>query len=72
MAEEHNLILEHLRALRGDMADVKGGVRGLKEEMIGIRQHLAGFLTHDSVQDEEIAILKARLERIETRLNIAD
>jgi hypothetical protein len=72
MAEEHNLIIEHLRALRSDMGEVKGSLRGIKEEMIGLRQHMGGFLTHESVQDEEIVTIKSRIERIEARLNIAD
>lgn len=72
MAEEHNLLLEHLRALRSDMTDVKSGIRGLKEEMVGMRHHMGGFLTHESVQDEEIATLKARIERLEDRMNISD
>jgi hypothetical protein len=72
MAEEHNLILEHLRAIRSDMSDVKTGLRSIKDEMVGLRQHMGGFLTHESVQDEEIASLRLRLERIESRLNIVE
>ncbi len=76
MAEEHNIIIEHLRALRNDNAELKkgldGGLRSVKEELVGIRQHMGGFLTHEGVQDEEIATLRARVERLESRLNISE
>ena len=70
MADEFNLMLEHLKALRADSRDVKRELSGMREELTGIRHHMSGFLSHEALQDEEIAVLKQRLERVETRLNI--
>jgi hypothetical protein len=43
MAEEHNLIIDHLQSLRSHMGEVKGSLRGIKEEMISLPQHMGGL-----------------------------
>lgn len=65
-----NLILEHLRAMRADMSTIAGKVDALQGEMISMRQHFAGFLGHQVVQDQRVAEMDDRLERIEKRLEL--
>ncbi len=40
MMETDNIVLEHLRAIRGDIAAIKDDMRGMKAEMTAIRQHM--------------------------------
>jgi len=47
-------------------------VRGLRTEMTSMRQHMAGMATLQDLDHTDIAALKARLDRIEKRLELAD
>ena len=67
-----NLLLEHLRAIRGDMAKMADSMRTMQTEMTAMRQHLAGVVTIQEHDHGDIAALKVRLERIERRLEIAE
>ena len=40
MAEVENLVLDILRRLQSDMADLKHGQRSIRDELIGVRQQL--------------------------------
>ena len=44
-AEVENLMLEHLRAIRADTAKMAEDIRGLRTEMTSMRQHMAGVVT---------------------------
>ena len=68
---EH-IILEHLRALRNEVTDVKVEMGLMRGEMIAMKQHTAGLLASESTRDYETAAVKVRLDRIERRLNISD
>ena len=72
MGEPDNLILEHLRAIRAEVARMVDEVRGLRTEMTSMRQHMAGMVTLQDLDHTDIAALKARLDRIEKRLELAD
>jgi hypothetical protein len=72
MAEPDNLMLEHLRAIRGDMAKMADWMQTLSVEMTAIRQHLAGVVTIQEHDHTDIASIKVRLDRIEKRLELAD
>jgi ribosome biogenesis GTPase A len=50
-----NLILEHLRAMRGDMAKMSERVDVISAEILIIRQHMAGLLGSQTLHDTEIA-----------------
>ena len=67
-----NLILEQLRAIRGDIAHIKADIQGLKTEMNAIRLHVRGVETLQDHDHGDIAAIKLRLERIEKRLELAD
>jgi len=72
MAEAENLMLEHLRAIRGDMAKMADRMETMSAEMTAIRQHLAGVVTIQEHDHGDIATIKTRLDRIEKRLELAD
>jgi hypothetical protein len=72
MAEPDNLVLDLLRAMRGDMAKMADAMRSLNVEVIAIRQHLAGVLTIQDHDHGEVAAIKDRLDRIERRLELVD
>ena len=67
-----NLILEHLRAMRGDMAKMAERVDTISAEILIIRQHMAGLLGSQTLHDHEIAGMKVRLDRIEKRLDLVE
>ena len=71
-AEPDNLILEHLRAIRGEMGRLSNWMETMSTEMTAMRHHLLGAITtlnHDHV---DIAEMKVRLDRIERRLELVD
>ncbi len=72
MTEPENLMLEHLRAIRGDMARMAEDARGLRTEMTSMPQHMAGVVTLQELDHADVAALKSRLDRIERRLELAE
>ena len=70
--EPENLMLDHLRAIRGEMARMADYMQGMRAEMTSLRQHLAGVVTLQEHDHGDIAAIKSRLERIEQRLELAD
>ncbi len=67
-----NLILEHLRAMRADMTRMADQMATMRAEMTATRQQVAGIVTLQDHDHTDIAALKARLERIEQRLDLID
>ncbi|MCL6708386.1 hypothetical protein M8R20_15400 [Pseudomonas sp. R2.Fl] len=67
-----NLILEHLRVMRSDIATLKDEMTGMRAEMRSIKQHMAAFMSHEAAQDGDIATVKLQLERIGKRLDIVE
>jgi hypothetical protein len=51
---------------------MKEEMSGMRAEMLIIRQHMAGLLGGQTLQDAEIANLKVRLDRIEKRLELTE
>jgi hypothetical protein len=68
---EH-IMLEHLRAIRGDVSYLKTELSGVRAEMLGIKHHIAAFIANEVVQDSDLASLKMRLDRIERRLDLVE
>ncbi|MCA3644194.1 MAG: hypothetical protein IOC63_20545 [Methylobacterium sp.] len=68
---EH-LLLEHLRAIRGDMTRLADDMRTMRSEMTALRQHVSGIVTLQEHDHGDIASLKARLDRIEKRLDLVE
>ena len=72
MVEPDNLVLEQLRAIRGDLGKVANEMQTMRVEMTAMRQHMAGMMTIQEHDHVDIAGIKNRLERIEKRLELAD
>jgi tetrahydromethanopterin S-methyltransferase subunit G len=72
MNEPENLVLEHLRALRADVAKVATRLDNLTMEVRSSNAHVAAIVQSDMHQNVRIAELEARLERVEKRLEIVD
>jgi hypothetical protein len=72
MVEPDNLVLDHLRAIRRDTTKMADWMHTMSVEMTAMRQHLAGVVTIQEHDHGDIAGIKARLDRIEKRLELAD
>ena len=72
MIDTNNVVLEHLRVIRADMGNLKEDMSAVRTEVREIKQHVAAFLSHEILQDGDIASIKARLDRIEKRLDLND
>jgi hypothetical protein len=75
--QTENLILEILRAMRGDIAGIKAKLEELFMRMGGVEGHLARIDTHlahvggDVLgQHARVDALEGRIERIERRLEL--
>jgi len=72
MVEPDNLVLEYLRAIRGDMKKMATEMHSMRIEMTAMRHVMTGHSIQLDHDDSEIAILKIRVDRIEKRLDLAD
>jgi predicted nuclease with TOPRIM domain len=73
MAEKsENLVLEHLRAIRTDMGQLKEGVDRVELRLASIEGHIASFQLSETRQNSELDKLCQRIDRIEKRLELAD
>lgn len=67
-----NLVLEHLRALRTDMSDIKQRLSGLELQMAAMGQQLAGLTTAVYGGKSDMEAFRHRLEHIERRLDLRE
>ena len=74
-----NLVLEHLRAIRADIAAVKEDTREIKARLAVVESGVAGlrrdngdFASSIAAQHLSYDRLADRVERIEQRLNLAN
>jgi predicted nucleic acid-binding Zn-ribbon protein len=65
MTEVENLILDHLRHMRG-------GIDGLREDMREVKTRLGILENQYASMSSRLDRLDARVERIERRLDLAD
>lgn len=73
MTEEiSNLILEHLRAIRSDIAQLGERIDRVEMRLSTIEHHMSGFLASSARQQEDIDSLRRRIERIERRLELVE
>lgn len=72
MDQSDNLILEHLKAIRKDIAVMADRMDTIAAEMMAMRQHSAGALTLQDHDHADLAAIKSRLDRVERRLEIID
>lgn len=74
--EQANLMLEHMRQFRNQLADLVGEVRVNQHSIDGqlgmIRHQLSTMAGYQVLQDEGISHMRQRIERIERRLDLVD
>ena len=72
MVEPDHIVLERLRAIRGDTGKLVGEMQTIRPEMTAMRQFMAGMMTIQEHDHVDIAGIKLRLDRIEKRLELAN
>jgi len=76
MAEDSNTSMElmHqlLKQMNKNLSDMNQGQRLTNERLGAIEHHMAAFHTTANIQHEELDTVKARLARIEKRLDLTD
>jgi DNA anti-recombination protein RmuC len=68
----NELMYEQLKAIRGELAELKPEVRSMGAEMRAIKGHLAALVISDTNRDLKMAEFGLRLERVEARLNLRE
>lgn len=71
-AEIENLVLEHLRLIRSDIADLKRETSSINVQLASMGQQLGALTTAVYGGKSEIDELKRRIERVERRLELSD
>lgn len=71
-AEIESLVLEHLRAIRSDLADLKREVTGNSVQLSAMGQQLAGLTVAVYAGKSDVDDLKRRMDRIERRLELTE
>ena len=71
-AEIDNLGLEHLRAIRGDLADVKNRLASVELNLSTLGQQIGALTTATYSGKSELDSLRQRMERIERRLEFSE
>lgn len=67
-----NLVLEHLRAMRGDLADIKDRLTNVEINLASLGQQVGALTTAVYSGKTETDDLRRRVERIERRLGLSD
>ena len=71
-AEIDSLVLEHLRAIRADIADLKREVAGNSIQLSAMGQQLGALTTAVYGGKSDMDEVKRRIDRIERRLELTD
>ncbi len=67
-----SLVLELLRAIRADIADLKRDVTGNTVQIAALGQQLAGLTTAVYSGKSDLEDMKRRVERLERRLELRE
>ncbi|MEM6491802.1 MAG: hypothetical protein AAF684_07890 [Pseudomonadota bacterium] len=77
MTVTNELMFEMLKTIQATLAEHGRKLDEMRSSLTGIQTHLhahqtqiGGLMLHDSVQDGAVASIRARLDRIERRLEI--
>ncbi len=71
-AEIESLVLEHLRAIRADVADIKDRLAQVELNLSAIGQQVGALTTAVYSGRSDVDSLRRRVERIERRLELSD
>ncbi|MGR3490681.1 MAG: hypothetical protein ACU0DW_01375 [Shimia sp.] len=64
-------LLEHFRALRGDIAHLKDEMRFVRGDLNVLRQHVGGLVQSDLARDDRFVTIEERISRLERRLELS-
>lgn len=67
-----NLVLELLRAIRADIADLNDRMTGVEIQVSALGQQLTGLTTAVYSGKNDLELVKRRIERLEKRLELHD
>jgi len=70
--EIESLVLEHLRAIRADLAELRREVAGNSVQISAMGQQLAGLTAAVYASKSDLDDIKRRLDRVERRLELTD
>lgn len=68
----NELLLETLKSIQAKLSDIGSDLQDVKTDMRGIKGHMASFMQSEVAQDNSMAAIQARLDRIERRLEISE
>ncbi|TNF22985.1 MAG: hypothetical protein EP318_01180 [Rhodobacteraceae bacterium] len=66
-----NVTLRYLRRIDEKVDRLSDSIADLASDVRGVKTHMAGFMQNEIAQDGALASVKARLDRIERRLDIS-
>lgn len=69
--DPYELILEHLRAIRADTADVKAEVKDLKHGVNALRSEVNALRGDILRQERALATVEVDIDRIKARLDLS-
>ena len=72
MTEAENLVLDHLRHIRADLADLKTDMREVKEPLGILEQQVAGLSGQYASLSVRLDRTAADIERIKNRLELTE
>lgn len=72
MTETNNLVLEQLRFIRKEIAELKDGQAATRVEISALGQQVAGLTTAVYAGHDRFVNLERRIERIERRLELVE
>jgi hypothetical protein len=67
--QSENLVLEYLRAMRGDIAGIKDKLGKLLTRIVGVESHLARIDLHLAHLGGEVLHQHARVDALENRID---
>jgi phage shock protein A len=72
MTDPQNIVLDMLRAVRGDLAEVKASIADLKDGQISIPEEIQAMRRDSLRQERTIAAVQVDLDRVKARLELSD
>ena len=72
MTDMNNLVLEHLRAIRADISDIKNRLTGVEVQLSAMGQQIGALTTAVYSGKSDVDDLRRRVERLEHRLELTD
>lgn len=72
MAEETNIVLEHLRAIRAGVNETNERLGNIEPRMTLLEQHFALLVAQIPIVNDRMDAMQKRIERIERRLELSD